>query len=156
MSDFEFSYDARTISYLDQWDMGDWKMKVYGIAYGAGRPGRPLIRAARLMAERRLQEIDSTLTTYGVGFIGIHEGKTSNFVFIDWWAEENELHHHVYVSPLDAPAQLVYQTPSGLTACVWDLRVLSFEREAWVANVLINPQGYDLGAYLDAQLNETV
>jgi hypothetical protein len=39
--------------------------------------------------------------SYHLGFLGVHDGRTSNFVFLDYWAEENELHHHVFVSPAD-------------------------------------------------------
>ena len=96
------------------------------------------------------------LRHYSVGFLGIHEGRTANFVFVDWWAEENELHHHVYVSSMAAPAELAYMTPTGLAACVWDLRVMAFERQAWIDTVLRNPKGPDFEAYLKQHLNEDV
>jgi hypothetical protein len=34
----------------------------------------------------------------GVGFLGVHGGRGADFVCIDWWAEENESHHHVYLA----------------------------------------------------------
>ena len=91
---------------------------------------------------------------YGVGFIGIHDGRGAIFVFIDFWADENELHHHVYVAPKDQPAQLEYKTPSGLIACVWDLVVLGFERQAWIECALASPNRPDLEAYLARTMNE--
>ena len=51
-----------------------------------------------------------------VGFLGVHDGRTSNFVFLDFWADENELHHHVFVSPIALPDQFTYVTPTGLSA----------------------------------------
>jgi hypothetical protein len=46
--------------------------------------------------------------------------------------------------------QFTYVTPSGLTACVWDLCVQCFERQAGVDCVLANPDGPDLKAYVAA------
>lgn len=91
-----------------------------------------------------------------MGFLGIHDGKTANFVFVDWWASENELHHHVYASPLNQPDKLEYITPTGLIACVWDLRVMEFEGQAWLETVLKNPKGPDFEDYLERRLNEDV
>jgi hypothetical protein len=49
---------------------------------------------------------------------------------------------------------LEYVTPTGLIACTWDLRVLSFEGDAWVEAVLANPSGPDMEEYLARTLNE--
>lgn len=45
----------------------------------------------------------STEGCYGVGFLGVHDGRGADFVFIDWWAEENELHHHLYMASHNQP-----------------------------------------------------
>jgi hypothetical protein len=39
-------------------------------------------------------------------------------------------------------------------ACVWDLRVICHERQAWIDATLTNPAGPDADAYLARQLNE--
>jgi hypothetical protein len=39
-------------------------------------------------------------------------------------------------------------------ACVWDLRVLAFERQAWLETVLKSSGNVNLDAYLQRQLNE--
>jgi hypothetical protein len=88
-----------------------------------------------------------------VGFACIHQGKTGNFAFIDWWADENELHHHVYVSTDAAPETFRYVTPDGLIACVWDLRLMWFEREAWVSSALQKGATPDLAGYLALRLD---
>ncbi len=134
-------YRTRPIRFLELWQHGAWRLKVYGIAYNRSAPRPALIAAAKEVARERLAGISQSAPHYSVGFLGVHDGRTSNFVFVDWWASENELHHHVYVSPVDKPQQLTYETPSGLTACVWDLRVMAFERQAWLDTVLKNPRG---------------
>ncbi len=71
-------------------------------------------------------------------------------------ADENELNHHVYVSHGQDPDRLEYQTPTGLIACAWDLRVLCFERDAWVELVLNSHAEPDIEGYLETRLNADV
>lgn len=146
-------YRTRPIRFLELWQEGDWRLKVYGIAYERPLPRLELIEAAKRVARSHLLSTHG-LNHYGVGFLGVHDGRGANFVFVDYWTDENELHHHVYVSPCDNPQLLKYMTPTGLIACVWDLRVMWFEREAWVETVLANPAGPDIEQYLLRRLNE--
>ena len=88
-----------------------------------------------------------------MGFLGVHNGRGADVVYIDWWAEENELHHHVYVAPHSQLDQFEYVTSTGLIACVWDLRVLCFECQAWLQSVLANPNAADLDHYVRHRLN---
>ncbi|HET9529400.1 MAG TPA: isochorismatase [Blastocatellia bacterium] len=152
----EEPYEARPIRFLELWEDAGWRLKVYGIAYRRERPRQELIEAARQAARDRLPRPAVTDSRYGVGFLGIHDGRGANFVFLDWWQDENELHHHVYVSPHDRPQLLEYSTPTGVVACVWDLRVLGFERQAWLDAVLANPNGPDIDDYLARRLDEDV
>lgn len=80
--------------------------------------------------------LDAPYRTRPIRFLDVHEGKTGNFVFISWWANENELYHHVYASTIEQPTQMVDMTATGLTACTWDLQVMCFERDAWVNAIL--------------------
>ena len=143
-------YRKREVQFLDLWKIEEWTLKAYSIVYGDQSLDHRLLDAGRLIAQKRLSESANQTNHYGVGFVGVHQGKTGNFLFVDWWADENELHHHVYVSPSDEPESFVYMTPTGLTACAWDLFVIGHERNAWVDNVLANPEGADIPAYLSS------
>lgn len=77
-------------------------------------------------------------------------------MFVDYWANEYERFHFVYVSPADDPTALRFVTPTDLSACVWDLRVIGFERQAWIDAVLANPAGPDLDKCLHVDLEEVV
>ena len=146
------AYKTRQIRFLDLWTIGDFRIKAYTISY-RNRPLNPsLIEAARSTAKVRLGQSAPETNHYNIGFVGIHEGRDGNFVFVDWWADENELHHHVYVSPSATPENLEYRTPDGLNACAWDLRVICHEREQWVEAVLKGEPEPDLEAYLLARL----
>lgn len=143
----------RPIRFLGLWSEGPWSMKAYGIAFAKPLPEEALITSARRLMRERLQTAP-TANTSQVGFIGVHAGRTANFIFISWWANENELQQHVYVSPLDHPGAFEYQTPAGVVGCVWDLRVLGHERDAWLKHVLRNPRGPSIADYLTDTLSE--
>ena len=146
-------YHPRPIRFLELWQHAGWRLKLYGIAYRRDLPRPELIDAARAVARQRLPQPAAEQSRYGVGFLGVHDGRGACFVFVDWWANENELFHHVYVSPSDRPHALQYMTPTGLAACVWDLALIAFERQAWLDAVLAQPTGPDLEAYLACRLN---
>ena len=141
-------YTPRPVRPMGVRSIGGWKLKLYGIAYGQEEPRPELIRAA-------LGAVDSTLPGPAhahahseLGFLGIHDGRDSNFVFLCWWENENELQHRVFYSPSDRPAQLRPATPQEPIACVWDLGVIAHEREAWIRHVLAKPGAPDRDGYL--------
>lgn len=146
-------YAPRPIRFLELWEPDGWRIKVYGIAYRRERPDPELVEAAKKVARERLSGAAAD-RHYGVGFLGVHQGRGADWVFVDWWADENELHQHVYISPPGHPEELVEVTATGVIACVWDLRVMCFERGAWVEQVLANPAGPDVEGYLACRLNE--
>lgn len=146
-------YAPRPVRFLELWEAAGWRLKLYSLAYQ-----RPLIRPelvplAQDLASARLRASAAGQPHYHVGFVGINDGRGAVFIFVDFWADENELHHHVYVAPKDQPDQLTYRTPSGLSACVWDLGLQAFERQAWISTMLANPAGPDLEQYLATRLN---
>jgi hypothetical protein len=144
-------YRTRHIRLLQLWAAGDWRLKLYGIGMRPGSPAAELVEAARELALQVLPRPAVTSSRYGVGFMGVHEGKGASMVFVDWWERQNELHHHAWRSERTDSTEFEYVSPHGLVACVWDLAVISFEREAWVTHVL-RPARPDLDQYLDSAL----
>jgi hypothetical protein len=149
-------YKTRSIHFLGLWELNQWKLKTYGISYTGDPVSQILVDAAEKIARERLSKSAVDTNHYSIGFIGIHEGKTGNFIFIDWWADENELHHHVYVSSQEKPEAFEYMTPSGLTACVWDLFVIGHERDAWVDCVLKQHGEPGFECYLNRTIDKVV
>ncbi len=153
---FAEAYAPRPVRPMGVRSFGDWRLKLYGIAYGRGEPRPELVRAA-------LQAADSTLPVpargddrYGLGFLGIHDGRDSNFVFVSWWENENELQHRIFFSAPDRPGELRAASPQEPIACVWDLGVIAHEREAWIRHVLSPPGGGDADGYLADALDANV
>jgi len=150
------AYRRRPVRCLDVAELDGWRIKIYGIAYQSETPDRALVDAALGTARRALPSPATSDDRYGVGFLGIHEGRASNFVFVDWWAREDELHHLVWFSASADPGQLMAARRADAIACVWDLRLLAHERDAWVGHALSRPGEPDLDGYLADQMNADV
>jgi hypothetical protein len=149
-------YAPRPVRPLGTFEHDGWRLKVYGIAYRGAAPSAELLGAAQGIAAQTLPFPATFDGRYGVGFLGVHAGRGHDFVFVDWWEDENELHHHVFVAPSAEPDAFRDVTATGLSACVWDLSVICFERQAWLETVLTDPDGPDIEAYLGRRLDAVV
>jgi hypothetical protein len=149
-------YAKRSVECLDVLTFDGWRLKLYGIAYRRERPIQSLVDAAVAAARKRLPRPAVAADRYGVGFIGAHDGRGANFVFVDWWENEDELHHHAWLSSKEQPANLRPVGPDDFTACAWDLAVIGHERAAWIRHVLARADGPDLDAYLADRLSGQV
>jgi len=148
-------HSPRPVAPLGIWASEGWRLKEYSIAYGRARARHRLVAAAESVVARVLPSPAVTPTRYGVGFLGIHDGRGGNFVFVDWWEQENELHHHVFFSTSDEPAELRPWAPDDPIACVWDLSVVAHERAAWIRHVLAADRP-DIDGYLADVLSGSV
>jgi hypothetical protein len=149
-------YRTRSIRSLGLWEPGGWRLKVYGIAYEGDTPREGLVEAVKRRAMEVLPAQPTGDGRYGVGFIGAHDGRAGCFGFLDWWADENELHHRAFNGPWDSPDAIAPVKSDGSIACAWDIAVIAFERQAWVDTVLANPRGPSLETYLGQRMNAAV
>jgi hypothetical protein len=78
-----------TFRFIELLAMGDWRMKLYGIAWRGEQPRPALLESARRIAHEQLAQ--EKPNDYRVGFIGAHDGRNACFVFVDFWGNENEL-----------------------------------------------------------------
>src|SRR5712691_6317953 len=147
-------YAPRAFRFLELMTLGDWRMKLYGIASGAELPRAELVSAAKRIAQDQLSK--ETANNYRVGFVGVHDGRGAAFVFVDFWGNENELFHRVFLSRENDPEKLAPAKSSDSSVCVWDLYLQSFERAAWIKHVLRKPKAPDFDAYLSERLHEDV
>jgi hypothetical protein len=149
-------YAARTIRFLELWEEAGWRVKVYGIAFRDDGPPAEMVEVARELARDCLPRPAATETRYGVGFMGVHEGRGANLVFVDWWSHENELRHHVFTAPGTQPLDFQDMTGRGLAGCVWDLAVMGFERQAWISSMLVGAESSGLDTYLKSRFDSSV
>ena len=145
-------YRPRRFTDLGTLEHDGWMLKITGIAYHSAEPRPELVEASLVVARDVLPRPAVSDDRYGIGYLGIHDGRGACFTFVDWWEAENELHHHTFTAPWDEPAGLEDVTGHGFVACAWDLALISHERQAWVTHVLANPNGPDLDAYLAQRL----
>ncbi|SFJ18382.1 hypothetical protein [Thermoflavimicrobium dichotomicum] len=147
-------YQKRAIMFLELWNPGDWNIKVYGITSPSRDLDKTLIKAAKDTIASILPRQATGEGRHGVGFMGIHAADDGNFLFADWWWNENELYHYSFIA---SPGSIVFHnvTPTGRMFCIWELYVLGYEREAWIRSVLSNDSP-DMKQYLQARLNQKV
>ncbi|MFJ3905039.1 hypothetical protein [Streptomyces sp. NPDC090025] len=89
------------------------------------------------------------------GFLILHRGMQADYLLVSQWYDADMLKHWVRGSTTDADGATRF-APLGqpdLIACVWELEVIKFERDAWVNTVLA--QGKLDETALDAYLDTT-
>ncbi len=143
----------RPIRCIDVIQLSGFRLKLITIVADDGDANASLVAAAKRVAERHLREHPTRHEHYGVGFLGVHDGRGANQVFLDLWINQNELTHTIWVSPKDDPGALASPPEDYNSVCVWDLAAQAFEREAWLRHVLRNPAGPDLEAYLAERID---
>ena len=152
-------YKTRPIRFLELAEHAGWKIKLYGIRApddtGNTKPDQQLVGLAKEVVLTQLPQPAVTDNRYGVGFLIIHQGQQRNWFLLDWWVKEDILKQRLFSSPLQAADDLT-PAEADLLACVWELAVHGFERQAWIDQVLNNPNGPDVAAYLEEQFNGDV
>jgi hypothetical protein len=151
--DLHGPYRPRPIRCQGIWGSGGWRLKVYGIAHGSEVPKPALIEALKATAPDVLPQPAITNRRYGVGFVCAHQGRTADVAFIDWWEDEDELHHRMFISDPGSQGQLRPARADELTACSWDLALIGFERDVWVETVLKNADGPGIDDYLQTRMS---
>ena len=76
-----------------------------------------------------------------------------NWYLLDWWEKEDIIHHKLFSSPLDKPSSISTELDKSLIACVHELRVITFESEAWIKTVLCQDDKPSFENYLKLHLN---
>ena len=147
------AYEPRSFRFIELLTLGDWRMKLYGIAWRRELPRAHLLEVAKRIAAEVLR--NAVPNNDEVGFIGVHDGRNARLVFVDYWENEDELFHRVFLPRSDDPDTLAPATSSDLSVCVWDLRLQSFERAAWIKYILRKANAPDFHGYLGERLNET-
>jgi hypothetical protein len=153
------AYAERLVRFIGIWEMNGWKLKVYGISATRDLSDKDTVSAAMIEGGRQIAETvftrDPTTNSYGLGYVILHEGLLANWLLLDWWADEIQIRHQLYKSGSADPAAFERVT-SDLIACIWELRVVGFEREAWIKTMLKSPTRPDVRRYLDLHLPDAM
>ena len=133
------AYEPRSISFLGR----EGRLKHYGIGTHDRLPRQALAEATRDTAHE-------VVPGDAIGFTIAHDANNAGLGLVYWWANENEIHSRLFVSPFDDPGRLEPVDGTGM-ACVWELEVIDFERRAWLDDVL---KSGDVESYLERVLPE--
>jgi hypothetical protein len=76
------------------------------------------------------------------GFLILHLARDGDYLLVSQWYDANSLKHWVRGSETDAEGSVTFAplAQRDLIACVWELEVIKFERDAWVRTVLARGQ----------------
>ncbi len=90
-----------------------------------------------------------------VGFAILHYGSEGDYLLVSQWYGADMLKHWVRAAVVDAEGgtSFIPLVQRDLVACVWELEVIKFERDAWVNTVMA--QGRLDQAAVDAYLTTT-
>jgi len=138
-------YQPRAASFLGVETHAGYRLKVYSIRYGDKPFDRAGLNAAWPLGSAELPQPTVARGRPGVGFAVLHQGKTGDYFVLCWWDHENELPIRVFVR--EGGAWRAAQ--GGESICIWDLRIIWGEREAYVRTVLAeNSNGIE--SYLES------
>lgn len=147
-------YEPRPIRFDRVREVGGWRLKVYSVTYGTTPLDWSAFEAAMAMVDASLPRPAITPARHGVGFVIAHQGRTALYCVLGWWDNENELPFRVFVRGLESGAE--WRAARGPeSVCVWDLQVIGFERDAYVATLLTGDAHIDeaADAYVSAVMS---
>jgi hypothetical protein len=107
---------------------------------------------AKNLAENEITLAEKQNIHHHAGILIIHLADSFNQIVFDWWAKENELRHKVFKAESHAPFNFIDITFTGEAFCVWEIKVIAFERDQWLQHILL-PHLPAEARYFDAQLN---
>ena len=145
---------TRPIRFIRRWEHRGWRTKLYGICETEQFPDEACLEAAIEIAAQTLPHPAASPDRYGLAFVTVPQARPFNQIIVDWWERNNELRHRVFKALPEAPYAFKEITETGEAFCVWELRVLAFERAAWLDFILNPPEGADIDGYLARVLNE--
>ena len=137
-------YQPRSLTFLGVEAVAGYLLKVYALRYAADEPVERERFAKRWeLAAGVLPQPAVAEGRPGIGFAILHQAQGDDYLILSWWDRENELPTRVFLGGADGwrPAE------DGESFCVWDLRVMWWEREAYVGTVLAGVAG-GVEAYL--------
>lgn len=132
------TYSPRLVKAFPPLDVCGRTLKTYGIfAEPERRSTLPEPDWLRGHAESVLREPPQQ-GDHPVGFLMLHYGMDGDYLLVSQWYDANMLKHWVRGPETDAEGATRYVplAQRDLVACVWELEVVKFERDAWVNTVL--------------------
>lgn len=152
------SYQPRLAQPYPVLSVNDRKFKVYGLFAAPEKaacfPNEDEL-ATRIGA---MMGAPSGPADHGLGFAILHLARDGDYLLLSQWVDANMLEHRVYKCVIDncKLTNVESLAETGIVACVWELEIMKFERDAWVRTMLnaspeaVRPGTDDVQAYLQS------
>lgn len=144
-------FRLRPIQFQEVYGVDGWRLKLYAIRYGDAPLDTATYAEVFPQAWSALPRPAVTPQRPGLGFVIQHQGRGMHYLVLCWWDNENELCQRVFVRRFGT-GEKWRAARAGESACVWDLQVIWFERQAYVDTMLSSGVA-DAEAYLARRLN---
>ncbi|TAJ18979.1 MAG: isochorismatase [Planctomycetota bacterium] len=132
-------------------ELAGYRLKLYTVRYADRELSNAALDYALSAAGALLPQPAATDTRPGLGFAIHHAGRGMDFFVLAWWDEENELCIRVLARAQNDVREW-REVRYHAVGCVWDVEIIAFERDAYVATVLARAGEPDLAAYLRMRL----
>ena len=74
---------------------------------------------------------------HGVGFVIVHYARDGDYLLVSRWYGGNMLKHELFrISQTPQGWQAEPLRSTNIVACVWELQVITFERQSWVCTAM--------------------
>ncbi|MGP2502523.1 hypothetical protein ACTUSN_14145 [Pantoea ananatis] len=129
-----FNYQKRAVSFLGTQTIGLTQLKMYYLT--SEKQAEKPITPPELQRQWLYQGLNETdfPTDLHVGFAIIHAADDGFYLLISTWCDANMLRHRVFT--VDGENLLHSLDKTKIIACVWELAVMSYERNCWIEQVM--------------------
>lgn len=150
-----FDYQPRFVASRAAVAVKGYRMKCYEMFYDAAREKEASIsRDAWCSLLGKCLGPSDDKNEHKCGFAIVHHARDGTYLLASRWFGGNMLKHEAFMVE-DAPGKAALESlaSSRIIACVWELEVIKFERDAWVRTAMAGlgkPESLD--AYFAAQM----
>ena len=147
---FEF-YKPRLIEFQKNISVNDWKVKVYSITNDVKFKSYDYLDKASKELHNWLPiSNSSSLPTYKMAFLIIHEAREGVWALSSWWTGGEMVETSVYFAKYTLPIVFTNSPYSDNSLlCVWELEVFVHERKAWINHILLRADDPDFKSYFN-------
>lgn len=123
----------------------EWQFKFYLIEPSSlPQIAHTQIRSIHSVISENLSELEKELH-HRVGFVILHRDPEDTWLLINWWAHSSIICQLLFRS--DPKPDLIFKkVEQPFVACIWEMVLLGFERDAWVNQALC--EGGSVEAYM--------
>jgi hypothetical protein len=131
-----FRYVPRRVKPRPVCSVNGYRLKPYEIYYAEDGKVRLAEPELKSLISRILPVSDDPLD-HGVGFVMVHFARDGQYLLLSRWYGGNMLKHDLFEITQAAEGwQSTSLRSTGIVACVWELQIMTFERQAWVTTAM--------------------